>query len=183
VLSLEQDEKGQSRASPKQPAKSMRTKSIRLMEQLAKTKPSPARAKKKMNRQAIIKICLAAMAIGLVIAYCARPSMRYEVYGAYSPETYMAVLKIIPIGSKIDAAKTAMETRGFRCTMAYNRRYAGDDIADLRRPQIDYPAADILVCNARSWVAGIFQKQWGVIFAVKDEVVANIAVNVGLDAF
>jgi hypothetical protein len=134
----------------------------------------------KMNRWAVSAICLGAIAAALSIIYWTRSSTpRDDVYAIDGPATQAAVLKVIPIGSKIDFAKTTMETRGFQCSMAYNRRYAGDDPAGGRR-QIDYPAADFLWCDSERPFRTLISKRWQVIFVVKSETVASVAVGVGL---
>jgi hypothetical protein len=134
----------------------------------------------KMNRWAISAICLGAIVVPLSIIYWIRSSTpQDEVYAIDGPATQAAVLKVIPIGSKIELAKTTMEAKGFHCLMEYNKRYAGDDPAGGRR-QINYPAADILWCDSARPVRILVSKRWQVIFAVKNATVISVAAGVGL---
>jgi hypothetical protein len=102
-------------------------------------------------------------------------------FGHSGSETKTMVLSVVPIGSRIDTAKIAMEAKGFHCQMKYNRRYAGDDDAGNRR-QIVYPAADFLWCDTgdRSYQGIIISKRWQVILEAKNGAVAQVAVGVGL---
>ena len=104
-----------------------------------------------------------------------------NVYGRNGSETKTAVLNVVPIGSRIDTAKTVMEAKGFRCQMLYNQRYSGDDDAGSRR-QIEYPPADVLWCDSgdRPYRGIIISKRWQVIFEAKDDAVVRVAVGVGL---
>jgi hypothetical protein len=71
-----------------------------------------------------------------------------------------------------------MEAKGFQCSMAYNKPYAGDDPVGRTHHQIEYPAADFLWCDS---ARGLFiSKRWQVIFVVKNDAVASVAVGVGL---
>jgi hypothetical protein len=130
----------------------------------------------KLNRWAISAICLAAIVAAISFIYWIRSD---EVYAIDGPATQVAVLKVIPIGSKIDFAKTTMEAKGFQCSMAYNKSYSGDDPAG-RRHQIVYPAADFLWCDSERPFRLLISKRWQVIFVMKDDAVASVAVGVGL---
>ncbi len=130
----------------------------------------------KMNKWAISAICLASIVAAISFIYWIRSD---EVYAIDGPATQAAVLKIIPIGSKIDFAKTTMEAKGFQCSMAYNKPYAGDDPAGGRH-QIDYPAADFLWCDSERPFRILISKRWQVIFVMKNDTVASLAVGVGL---
>jgi hypothetical protein len=126
-----------------------------------------------MNRWAISAICLGAIVAALSFIYWIRSD---DVYAIDGPATQAAVLKVIPIGSKIDFAKTTMEAKGFQCSMRYNKRYAGDDPAGGRH-QINYPAADFLWCDSERPTSRILiSKRWQVIFVVNDDTVASVAV-------
>jgi hypothetical protein len=130
-----------------------------------------------MNKWAISAICLASIVAAVCFIYWIRSD---EVYAIDGPATQAAVLKVIPIGSKIDFAKSTMEAKGFQCSMAYNKRYAGDDPAGGPH-QIDYSAADFLWCDSeRPTFRILISKRWQVIFVVKSETVASVAVGVSL---
>jgi hypothetical protein len=134
----------------------------------------------KMNRWAISAIGLGVIVAALSIIYWTGSSTpRDDVYAIDGPATQAAVLKVIPIGSKIDFAKTTMEARGFQCSMAYNKRYAGDDPAGGQH-QIVYPAADFLWCDSERPFRILISKRWQVSFVVKNETVSSVAVGVGL---
>jgi hypothetical protein len=134
----------------------------------------------KMNRWTISVICLGAIVVTLSIIYWTGSSTPLDdAYAIDGPATQAAVLKVIPIGSKIELARTTMEAKGFHCLMEYNKRYAGDDPTGGRR-QIDYPAANILWCDSERPFRTLISKRWQVIFAVKNETVVSIAVGVGL---
>jgi len=105
--------------------------------------------------------------------------MRDEVYGRDGPSTKAAVLRSVPIGSRIDSAKTTMEAKGFHCWMMYHQAYSDDVSADGR--QVDYPPADFLWCDSGERAYGIFvSKRWQVLFVDDHDVVTSVAVGVGL---
>src|SRR5262249_17403587 len=113
---------------------------------------------------------------------CAQPAPLVDsVYGHDGRETKAAVLKLVPIGSRIDAAEAIMGAKGFHCQMMYNQRYSEDSERDAQQ-QIVHPAADILWCDSgeRATGATVITKRWQVIFEVRDGLVASIAASVGL---
>jgi hypothetical protein len=132
-----------------------------------------------MNRWAIKGICLGTIVATPIIYWTISIALRDEVYAFDSPATQAAVLKVVPIGSNIELAKTMMEAKGFRCLMQYNKGYTGDDPADGRH-QIHYPAADFLWCDSERTVGILISKRWQVIFVEKDETVVSVAVGIGL---
>jgi hypothetical protein len=103
-----------------------------------------------------------------------------DVYGPDGPHTKAAVLKVVP-GSRIDTARTIMEAKGFHCQMLYNAAYADEHPVGGRR-RITYPPADILWCDSgeRAFRGIFITKRWQVVFVVKDDAVASIAVGEGL---
>jgi hypothetical protein len=104
-----------------------------------------------------------------------------NVYGRDASETKLAVLDIVPVGSRIDTAKTVMEQKGFSCRMMYNQRYSEDDVGNSPR-QIEHPPADILWCDSgdRSYRGIVITKRWQIIFEAKDDAVVRVAAGVGL---
>jgi hypothetical protein len=131
-----------------------------------------------MNRWAITGISLGAIVAAPLIYWTISIALRDELYAFDGPATQAAVLKIVPIGSKIELAKTIMEAKGFRCLMQYNKGYAGDDPAG--RHQTHYPAGDFLWCDSERTLGIFISKRWQVIFVEKDETVASVVVGVGL---
>jgi hypothetical protein len=117
-----------------------------------------------------------------LFAFLARRSMWLDVYGAYAPETYAAVVRIAPVGTPISEATSNMQWRGFKCTPRRNQPYAGDNVQDPRKGQVYFPASDFVGCRASRWLPDLFPKWWGVIFAYgSDGAVSNIAVAVNWD--
>jgi len=131
-----------------------------------------------MTTFAKLSICLLLLAV--LYSVFGPPIIMDDVFGRDGPETKAAVLKIIPVGSPIDEAKTIMEAKSFYCRMMYNQSYAGDAVIGGR--QITYPPADLLWCDSgdRSYLALIISKRWQVIFVAKDGTVASLVAGVGL---
>ena len=133
-----------------------------------------------MSKFAKLGICLGLLFAAVYFLFGPRFWLD-SIYGRDGSETKAAVLDVVPIGSRIETAKAAMEAKGFRCRMMYNQRYSGDEVSGSRR-QIEYPAADILWCDTgdRPYQGIIISKRWQVIFEAKDDAVARVAVGVGL---
>src|SRR5260221_8443468 len=98
-----------------------------------------------MSRWAIAAICLATIVAAVAFIYWVRLDKVYAIDG---PSTQAAVLKIIPIGSKIEFAKATMEARGFACSVEHNQKYSGDDPAG---GEIQIPSADFLFLDFKKW--------------------------------
>lgn len=134
------------------------------------------------KKASIVGLVLVTIAIGLSFAYAIGlfhiVFPRDAVYGATEPATRTAVLKIIPLGSRIAFAKSAMEERGFHCVMMYNQSYSGYD------PTYTQPArSDFLWCDSGELLTGpLITKRWQVIFVMKEEAVIAVAVGIGLTA-
>jgi len=107
-----------------------------------------------------------------------KPGELDEVFGRNGQETKTAVVKIIPIGSQIEAAKAIMEPKGFRCRMMYHQSYSGDATDGDRKPVV-YPPADFLWCDSGDR-GFIVTKRRQVIFKAEDGKVASVATGVGL---
>src|SRR5260370_41803623 len=95
-----------------------------------------------MSRWAVAVICLATIGAALALIYWVRLDKVYAVDG---PSTQAAVLKIIPIGSKIEFAKATMEARGFTCSMEHNKKYSGDDPAG---GESEKPTGEFCFCDS-----------------------------------
>ena len=121
-------------------------------------------------------ICLATIVAAVAFIYWVRLDKVYAVDG---PSTQAAVLKIIPIGSKIEFAKATMEARGFACSVEHNQKYSGDDPAG---GYIQYPAADFLYCDSERWAGLLRSKRWQVIFVMENQKVVSVVVGVSINA-
>ena len=129
-----------------------------------------------MSRWAIAAICFATIVVALALLYWVRSDKIYAVDG---PATQAAVLKIVPIGSRVEFAKATMEARGFTCRMEYNQKYAADDPAG---GYIEYPEADFLYCDSERWAGLLRSKRWQVILPIENERVVSVAVGVSINA-
>ena len=99
--------------------------------------------------------------------------MRDGVYASDGPATKVAVLKVLPIGSSIDVAKSTMEAKGFQCKMEHHKPYVDNGVAR--------PPADFLYCDSGEKTVGVLvSKRWQVVFVDANGLVASIAVGVGL---
>jgi hypothetical protein len=107
--------------------------------------------------------------------------LQRDVFGNNSVSTKAAVLRVVPVGSKIDHAKQVMESEGLRCVMQYNQKYAEDDPNNTGK-MIDHPPADFLWCDSgeRSTWMPLVSKRWQIAFVVKDDKVAAVSVGVGV---
>lgn len=140
-----------------------------------------------MKRFSIVAIAIGSIAVTFAIALSLRPTQRTvpndDVYGRDGPATKAAVLKIIPVGSQIGFAKSAMEAKGFHCAMRYDQKHSGYD-PSKPGSMISFPAADFLWCDSGNlwggWRSLILTIRWQVMFVAKDDTVAAVDVNIGL---
>jgi hypothetical protein len=134
----------------------------------------------RVSKFAKLGICLGLLLAAAYFLFGPRFWLDY-VYGRDGSETKAAVLSVVPVGSRIDTAKSVMEAKGFRCRMMYNQRYSEDDVGNSRR-QIEHPAADILWCDSgdKPYRGIVITKRWQVIFEAKDDAVTRISAGVGL---
>ena len=126
-----------------------------------------------MSKLILLAGVLVLTCLALLIFVFARSLFRDAVYASDAATTKAAILKIVPIGSQIDFAKSTMQSKGFQCQMSYNQRFADDGVAQ--------PAADFLYCDSGEQTVGLLvTKRWQVAFVDKDGVVQSIAAGVGL---
>jgi hypothetical protein len=131
---------------------------------------------RKMNKWTIFAICLVLVLATISKVYWIRSDAVYAIDG---PATRAEVLKVIPIGSKLEFAKSTLEAKGFQCFMFYNKRYAGDDLAGGSH-QINYPPSDFLWCDSERWFRIFISKRWQIILVAENDTVVSVAVGVGL---
>jgi hypothetical protein len=105
-------------------------------------------------------LCLVA---ALLPAACGGPPD--AIYGVGETETEAQVLKIIPLGSEVDFAKTQMEARGFYCSMSYGQRHAVRDPDDPIHYSSSAPG-NFLLCAADRSGGFLVTKEYRVVFDV-----------------
>jgi len=129
---------------------------------------------------------IAAIAVALIVAavFMTAPPLRVprdDVYGHDGPASKAAILKVIPLGSHVDLAKTTMEAKGFKCGMTYDRPHSGYDPANPRR-QMTYPPADFLSCDSgkrwAGWRSLVLDMEWRTAFVIKNRAVTSVDVYV-----
>ena len=131
---------------------------------------------------------IAAIAVALVVAavFVTAPPQRIprdDVYGHDGPSSKAAILKVVPLGSTADQAKSTMEAKGFRCGMTYDKPHSGFDPSNPQR-QMTYPPADFLSCESgkrwAGWRSLVLDKEWRTAFVIKNQAVTSVDVYVVL---
>lgn len=117
-----------------------------------------------------------ALSVSLLLSACAGPAD--PVYGAGETETKAEVLKIIPLGSAVDFAKTEMEARGFDCSMYYNQSHAVRD-PDQPNHMVSSAPGDFLSCGADRPGDGVgalvlITKNYRIVFETSSSVVTAV---------
>ena len=87
-------------------------------------------------------------------------------------------MRIVPIDTTIAKARSAMEAKGFKCSMYFNEPYS--DFSSPGGQQVNYPPADFLSCISTHTVKLIIEKSWVVAFVIVADKVKAIATNVYL---
>lgn len=127
------------------------------------------------------KAYIAALIAGPALLLLIWPSIDSELYGEQAPQTFAAVVRLIPLGTAIDTAASKMKSRGFKCEARENSQYGGYSGTGAK---VDlHPASPILACKATRWLPNLYQKVWIVILAHDHAAVTNIAVLVDWDGF
>ena len=127
-----------------------------------------------MSKWAIAAIGFAAIAVALAFFYFMTAD---RVYAVDAAATKAELLKVVPVGSKVEFARTALEAKGFVCSIEYNKSYADDDGAGKL---VTRPKADFLYCDSERRVDLFVSKRWQVMFPVKDGNVVSVAATVTL---
>ena len=128
-----------------------------------------------VKRFATAGIPVAIIVAAWIIAWYPRDA----VYGVDAAATRSAVLKIIPIGSRIDFAKATLEAKGFTCALAHIEPFVGDDPSNSGR-SIAHSPSDFLWCDSVGWGGFLIDKRWQIILVMKDDAVASVEARVSL---
>ena len=113
-----------------------------------------------------------ATVIGLVCPAAGQSSRSDAIYGPDEKSTKSEVLKLVPIGSRIAAAREAMEAKGFACSEMKQQAYVDGGVTQS--------PADIVYCDSGEvTVAPGITKRWQIVFVDRNSVVVSVAAGVG----
>ncbi len=127
-------------------------------------------------RKTVVLLAIGAVAALWALDACGAPD---PIYSPYGPETKAQLLKLIPIGSTVKFAKTAIEAKGFVCAMTYNSGYV-DSYWENGGGQvsISHPPADFLYCDAYRSTGLFTGMRWQVMLVHENNAIVSVAVGV-----
>jgi hypothetical protein len=120
---------------------------------------------------------VAALLVVLFIASRCYPAEPVDPIFAKDPASTAAeVLKVVPVGSTLDFAKSTMESKRFQCVMRYDQTYPVIDPEDGAR-RIESPPADFLWCPSDRATGFAITTTWQVFLVITNGAVASVVAD------